>query len=103
MTIPLIDLSSVEVVPLQAGQVTLTNTPIADEIYAGITLITTGGNVLMNQGIATGATVPFMFLPASKQAPEDLYRVEYIYHSAAGAAHIASYFHSPTGHQLVLP
>lgn len=103
MTIPLIDLSSAEAVPLQAGQVTLTNTPIADYIYAGVSLITAGGNVLMNQGIASGATVPFMSLPSSKQAPGDLYEVEYQYESAAGAANVASYFQSPTGHQLVLP
>jgi hypothetical protein len=90
-------------VPLQAGQVTLTNTPIADYIYAGVSLITAGGNVLMNQGIASGATVPFMSLPSSKQAPGDLYEVEYQYESAAGAANVASYFQSPTGHQLVLP
>ena len=103
MAIPLVDLSSAEVVPLQAGQVTLTNTPIADFIYAGAFLITAGGNVIMNQGVASGATVPFMFLPTSQQAPGDLYEVEYQYESAAGAAYVASYFHSPTGYQLVLP
>ncbi len=103
MTIPLIALSSAESVPLQAGQVTLTNTPIADYIYAGVSLITAGGDVPMNQGIASGATVPFMFLPSSKQAPGDLYEVEYQYESAAGVGHVASYFHSPTGHQLVIP
>ena len=104
MSIPLIDLSSAEAVPLQAGQVTLTNTPIADYIYAYVALVTAGGNVLMNEGVASaGATVPFMFLPASKQAQGDLYEVMYQYESAAGAASVTSYFHSPTGHQLVLP
>jgi len=88
---------------LQGGQVTLTNTPITDYSYAGVSLITAGGNVLVNQGVASGATVPFMFLPASKQAPGDLYEVTYQYESAAGAANVTSYLHSPTGHQLVIP
>jgi hypothetical protein len=104
MTIPLIDLSGAEVVPLQVGQVSLTNTPIADEIYAGVSLVTAGGNVLMNEGVASaGDTVPFTFLPDSQQAPGDLYKVEYYYQSAAGAANVASYFHWPTGHHMVLP
>jgi len=103
MTIPLIDLSSAEAVPLQAGQVPLTNAPVAGDIFAGVFLITAHGTVLMNQGTASGATIPFMFLPSSKQAPGDLYRIEYDYTSAAGSAHVASYYHSPTGHQLVIP
>jgi hypothetical protein len=101
MTIPTVDVSSAEAVPLQAGQVTLTNAPVGDYIYAGVSLITAGGSVLVNQGVASGATVPFMFLPATQQG--DLYEFQYNYQSVAGAAGIMSYFRSPTGHQLVLP
>ena len=103
MSIPLIDLASAEAVPLQSGQVTLTNTPIADSIFAYVSLVTAGGNVIVNDRVASGTAVPFMFLPAAKQAPGDLYEVMYQYESAVGAANVTSYFRSPTGYQLVLP
>jgi hypothetical protein len=56
----------------------------------------------MNQPVTSGATVPFMSLPSSQQAPGDLYQAMYTYQSAAGTGGVTSWFHSPTGQQVVV-
>ena len=104
LTIPTIDLSSGESFRLQAGQVTLTDTPNADWSWGEVTLTTAAsGNILMSQNVVSGAAIPFMFLPSSEQASGDLYQATYTYQSAAGKASVTDWFHSPTGHQLVVP
>lgn len=104
LTIPTIDLSSGESFLLQAGHITLTDTPNADWIWGAVFLTTAAsGNTLMNQNVVSGATVPFMFLPSSQQVPSDLYQAVYGYQSAAGTVRVTDWFHSPTGHQMVIP
>ena len=104
LTIPTIDFSSREAFPLQSGQVTLTDAPTADWAQAEVYLTTAAdGIILMNQPVTSASTVPFMFLPSSQQAPGDLYQATYGYQSAAGEGGVTSWFHSPTGHQLVVP
>ena len=104
LTIPTVDISSGESFRLQAGEITLTDAPNADWSWGGVYLTTAGaGIILVNRPVTSGLTVPFMFLPSSHQAAGDLYQATYTYQSAAGAGSVTSWFHSPTGQQLVIP
>jgi hypothetical protein len=66
-----------------------------------------GSYTLLSQstpfGISPGAPIPFMALPTSQEADGDLYQAMYDSFSAAGVASVTSYFHAPTGQQLVIP
>jgi hypothetical protein len=104
MTIPTLDFSGAESFPLRSDQLTITNAPIADEIFTGVSLTTAGGTVLLSQETTTPATtVPFMALPAAKQAAGDLYEAAYYYTSSTASAAVFDYFRSPSGHVLVVP
>jgi len=104
LTIPTVDFSSGETFRLQAGEITLTDVPDADWSWGDVYLTTAAaGIILMSRPVTSGATVPFMFLPSSQQAPGDLYQARYTYESAAGYGSVTSWFHSPIGQRLVIP
>jgi hypothetical protein len=104
MTLPTIDFSSAEAFRLQPAQLTLANAPVAEQTYAGISLITAGGRILMSQWTTTpGSTVPFMTAPAARLVKGDLYEATYMYQSTAGDITVTSFFHSPTGQALAIP
>lgn len=104
LTIPPLDFSSSESFALQAGTIMLAGAPIADWIQGAVFLSTAGsGSILMNQNVVSGDTLPFMFLPASRQDSRDLYEATYSYQTQAGSVRVTDWFHSPMGHQLFLP